>query len=203
MNLCPAVHLFAVGPASARAADGGDAELIAAARQGSRQAFAQLVKRYETQVARTATAMLGRGPDAEDVGQETMLLLYRNLGNFRGESSLATYLVRIAIHLSLRTLKKRRSWLSFLEPNELAELASAPRAESADTLAERCEQGELAARALRQLRPDERAVIVLRILHEYSTKDVAKMLGVREGTVMSRLSRSLAKLAPLVERASL
>jgi RNA polymerase sigma-70 factor, ECF subfamily len=220
--LCAALETLPTWPAPARASetvreaesgkdrfsaahrwdDASDQELIAAARRGNRPAFAHLVKRYEAQVARTATGMLGRGPDAEDVGQETMLLLYRNLGKFRGESSLATYLIRIAIHLSLRALKKRRGWLSFLEPQLLAELATVPRADSADTVVERSQQGALVARALETLRPDERAVVVLRVVHEYSTKEVAKMLGVREGTVMSRLSRSLAKLAPSLEEVS-
>jgi RNA polymerase sigma-70 factor (ECF subfamily) len=203
MSLAEALPTRATGGAElpVRLADATDLELIQAARQGNRPAFTQLVRRYEAQVARTATGMLGRGPDAEDVGQETMLLLYRNLGRFRGESSLATYLVRIAIHLSLRALKKRRGWLSFLDPTEIADLPVAPQEPSASERVERAEQGTLVSSALQALRPDERAVVVLRVLHEYSTREVARMLGIREGTVMSRLSRSLAKLAPMVEEA--
>ena len=52
--------------------------------------------------------MLGRCPEAEDVGQETFIRFYNNLNNFRGEASVGTYLTRIAIYLSLNELKRRQ-----------------------------------------------------------------------------------------------
>src|SRR5436305_3723705 len=85
-----------------------DAELIARARAGDDRAFATLVDRYEGAVATTVIGMLGPGDDADDVGQETFIRFHRALGSFRGESSLKTYLVHIAMNLSLNALKRRR-----------------------------------------------------------------------------------------------
>jgi RNA polymerase sigma-70 factor (ECF subfamily) len=65
-----------------------DADLIALAWGGDDRAFAVLVGRYEGAVAATVIGMLGRGDDADDVGQETFIRFHRALGNFRGESSL-------------------------------------------------------------------------------------------------------------------
>ena len=76
-----------------------DADLIERSRRGDDAAFAQLVDRYEGAVAATVIAMLGRGADAEDVGQETFVNFHRALAQFRGDSNLKTYLVRIAMNL--------------------------------------------------------------------------------------------------------
>src|SRR5580765_5606968 len=89
-----------------------DAELIASAREGDDRAFGAIVERYESAVAAVAVGMLGRGDDAEDVGQETFIRFHRALGSFRGESSLKTYLVHIAMNLSLNVLRRRRRMLA-------------------------------------------------------------------------------------------
>ncbi len=75
-----------------------ESELLRRAREGDDRAFRELVHRYEDRVAATIIGMLGPGPDAEDVGQETFIRLYRSLDGFRGDSSLATYVTRIAIN---------------------------------------------------------------------------------------------------------
>src|SRR5436309_13416759 len=96
-----------------------DAELIANARAGDDRAFAVLVERYERAVAATVVGMLGPGDDADDVGQETFIRFHRALGSFRGDSSLKTYLVHIAMNLSLNALKRRRrSLLRFVSRDD-------------------------------------------------------------------------------------
>src|SRR5215212_1206259 len=108
-----------------------DADLIARARDGDDRAFAMLVERYESVVAATVIGMLGRGDDADDVGQETFIRFHRALDSFRGESSLKTYLVHIAMNLSLNALKRRRrSLLRFISRDDRSdsgdELANLP-----------------------------------------------------------------------------
>src|SRR5262249_20681891 len=96
-----------------------DDELIARARTGDDRAFALLVERYESAVAASVIGMLGPGEDADAVGQETFIRFHRALGDFRGESSLKTYLVHIAMNLSLNALKRRkRSLLRFVRDDE-------------------------------------------------------------------------------------
>ena len=75
-------------------------QLAAAARDGDMDAFRMLVEKLEPRVAATVIGMLGPGPDAEDVGQETFVRFYRALNSFRGDSSVVTYVTRIAINLA-------------------------------------------------------------------------------------------------------
>ena len=89
-----------------------DETLLAGARAGDDRAFASLVERYEARVAATVVGMLGPGDEAEDVGQETFIRLYRYLDRYRGDASLGTYLTRIAMNLSLTALRKRKRWFS-------------------------------------------------------------------------------------------
>src|SRR5215471_4692206 len=91
-----------------------DLTLVARAAGGDEDAFRALVTRHESAVARTATAMLGPGDDADDVGQETFIRLFRALPRFRGDAELRTYLTRIAVNLACDALerrRKRKSWI--------------------------------------------------------------------------------------------
>ena len=76
------------------------------ARNGDNNAFKEIVKKYENQVAATVIGMLGYCTEAEDIGQETFIRFYKALHKFRGESSIGTYLTRIAINLSLEFASK-------------------------------------------------------------------------------------------------
>ena len=78
-----------------------DDRLIERSRNGDSQAFQLLVEKYEGMVAATVIGMLGRGPEAEDVGQETFIRFHGALERFRGDSTVGTYLTRIAINQSL------------------------------------------------------------------------------------------------------
>jgi RNA polymerase sigma-70 factor (ECF subfamily) len=174
-----------------------DAELIAAARSGDDRAFAVLVDRYESAVAATAIGMLGRGDEADDVGQETFIRFHRALGNFRGESSLKTYLVHIAMNLSLNALKRRRrSLLRFVSRedsnDEIASLPE-PRVGPAGEI-DANELQTLVRAAVARLGEKHRAVVVLRLFNDCSTRETAELLGVPEGTVLSRLSRAMKEL---------
>ncbi|MEO6878352.1 MAG: RNA polymerase sigma factor [Gemmatimonadaceae bacterium] len=179
-----------------------DAQLLALARGGDDRAFGALVDRYEPAVAATVIGMLGRGDEADDVGQETFIRFHRSLHKFRGESSLKTYLVHIAINLSINALRRRRRMLlRFVSQDDTTVDAPEPRPGPAGEL----DVNELQAvvqDAVARLNEKHRAVVVLRLFHEYSTRETAHMLGVPEGTVLSRLSRAMkeleAQLAPYV-----
>jgi RNA polymerase sigma-70 factor (ECF subfamily) len=181
-----------------------DAELIARAREGDDRAFGILVERYESAVAATAIGMLGDGDDADDVGQETFIRFHRALGSFRGESSLKTYLVHIAMNLSLNALRRRRRLLArFVSRDEHEVDAPAP-AVGPDGEVDAAELRAFVRTAVGRLTEKHRAVVVLRMFQECSTRDAARILGVPEGTVLSRLSRAMKELeqhlAPYVRR---
>ena len=168
-----------------------DHDLIARARDGDNNAFAELVKRYESQVAAVVIGMLGNSDATDDVGQEVFLRFYKALHGFRGDAALGTYLTRIAINLSLNELKRRKRRLSFFSKSEnemsILEIKSD---EQPDTF----ESQELVQRALQKLEPEFRAVVVLRLIEGYSTEETAQTLKVPLGTVLSRLSRAQKKL---------
>lgn len=169
-----------------------DQGLIERARSGDERAFRLLVERYEPRVAATVIGMLGPGDDAEDAGQETFIRLYRSLDRFRGEASLATYLTRIAINLSLTALRKRKRMRSRFVSRE-----SAPGADRVADPRRDLEQAEArrrVRRAIDRLSADHRAVVVLRMIEGYSTHEAAEILDVPEGTVMSRLARAMKRL---------
>jgi RNA polymerase sigma-70 factor, ECF subfamily len=148
-------------------------------------------------VAATVVGMLGRGDDADDVGQETFIRFHRALGSFRGESSLKTYLVHIAMNLSLNALKRRRrSLLRFVsnddDSDEIASLPE-PRVGPAGDV-DASELQDIVRAAVARLGEKHRAVVVLRLFHDYSTRETAEVLGLPEGTVLSRLSRAMKEL---------
>ncbi len=172
-----------------------DAELLSQARAGNMAAFEGIVKRYEPRVAATVVGMLGQCQAADDVGQETFIRLYKYIQNFNQEASLATYLTRIAINLSLNELKRRKRRLRFFKPGDenAKDIGFMPDEESY-----RNENQRLVHSALAKLAPEFRSVIVLRLLEGYSTEETANILGVPQGTVLSRLSRAQKKLKTIL-----
>ena len=176
-----------------------DERLIAEVKNGNSGYFRHIVSRYQSRVAATVVGMLGRGASAEDVGQETFIRLYQNLQNFRGDSSLGTYLTRIAINLSLNELKRQKRRHFFSIGNGYDE-------DGIDLPAEEKHYSDTKDhiyRALGRLDAKYRAVVTLRLINGYSTRETAEILDVPEGTVLSRLARGQEKLrkilAPIVE----
>ena len=170
-----------------------DEELLERARGGDDRAFGILVGRYEGIVASTVVGMLGPGDDAEDVGQETFIRFHRSLDRFRGESSVATYLTRIAINLSLTALKRRRRWVERFKASVLvAEGVS----DGSNPLHDRERQQRIdrVRIAIDALSLQHRAIVVLRMIDGYSTREAAEILNVPQGTVMSRLARAMGRL---------
>lgn len=169
-----------------------DHELIQLARAGDERAFRELVERHESTVAAVVVGMLGPGDDADDVGQETFIRFYRALGSFRGDASLKTYLRRIAMNLSLNALKRRRRFaFRFLSRDR--ESLPEPTVVM-DAVAEQREARARVRAAIDRLGPRHRPVVVLRMMDGCSTRETAEILGLPEGTVLSRLSRAMKQL---------
>ena len=173
-----------------------DTQLIAAARAGDEGAFKILVERYEGKVAGVAIGMLGHTMEAEDAGQETFIRFYRSLERFRADSSLGTYLTRIAVNICLDQLRKqKRKRLEVRSEDvgkELGQLGGGDFRAAA-------EAREQVQQALARLRPDYRTVLVLRMLEGYSTKETAEILEIPTGTVLSRLARGQKKMKKALE----
>ncbi len=179
--------------------DTSDTDLIRRAREGDSGAFRTLVERHEPRVAATVIGMLGTGADAEDVGQEVFIRFHKALDQFRGDAAVGTYLTRIAINLSLNASGRRqRSRLKFWSRDQEAAPPPEPAIDGRDIVDQAARQ-EIVRWAIQQLQPDHRAVVVLRMMEEYSTKETAELLELPEGTVLSRLSRGMARLKEILQ----
>ncbi len=166
-------------------------ELIQRAKNGNSPAFGELVRKYESQVAATVVGMLGPGHSADDVGQEVFIRFHKYIKSYREDSSLGTYLTRIAINLSINELNKRKRRRLFFVSSD--DSFNEPAQPGEDTIV-RKENQEMVHKAIQKLEPNFRAVVVLRLMEGYSTQETAKLLGVPLGTVLSRLSRAQKKL---------
>lgn len=174
-----------------------DIELIQKVKNGDNEAFANIVNKYRKQVARTAIAMLGNCDEADDVGQEVFIRLYRSINDFRGDATLSTYITKITMNLSLNALKKQkkeiRRFVLFKNNDDDKEdkLYNLP---NYDDEHESRDTQEIVQRALGRLDPKFRSVIVLRMIDGLSTKETAEALDLPQGTVLSRLTRAQEKL---------
>lgn len=175
-----------------------DDELVKASVEGDRTAFGEIVRRYQNMVARTVKGMLGDAVFAEDIGQEVFIKLYHSLQEFRGEAKLSTYIQKIAINLTLNELKRRKRFFSLFSQignNEMHEY-DIPDVEHET----RNETSEVVNKALMQLDPKFRIIVMMRLLQGYSTKETAEILDLPIGTVLSRLSRAQEQLKNILEK---
>ncbi|MCP5515592.1 MAG: RNA polymerase sigma factor [Spirochaetales bacterium] len=172
-----------------------DREIIREILNGNQELFRILVDRYKNPVAAVIKGMLGDCPEAEDIGQDTFISLFRTLANFRGESALKTYLIRIAMNLSLNELKRRKRMLAknvkMDSPENYVQLFEKPQQENR-------ELAESINMALEKLDSRQRSVFILRIVEGYSTKETADILHIPLGTVLSRLSRAMSEMKILL-----
>ena len=171
-----------------------DAHILTEIRNGNDAIFKDLINQYEGLVSATIIGMIGKCSEAEDIGQEVFIRFYKARNKFRGDSAIGTYLTRIAINLSLNEIKRRsrRSQLFFHSEHESFEI------EDKDINTEINEDREIVQRAIQELAPKFRSVIVLRLIDGYSTDETAKILKVPIGTVLSRLARAQKKLKEIL-----
>src|SRR5664279_1002124 len=173
-------------------------ELVRASLDGDQNAFGEIVNRYQKMVARTVKGMLGDSIFTEDVGQEVFINLYHSLSEFRGEAKLSTYIQKIAINLTLNEIKRRKRFFSMFSQkgnNEMYEFEIADQDNE-----ERREASELVNKALLEMNPKFRIILIMRILQGYSTKETAEILDLPLGTVLSRLSRAQEQLRNILKK---
>ena len=175
-----------------------DETLIKASLSGDKLAFTEIVNRYQNMVARTIKGMIGDITMAEDIGQEVFIKLYYSLKHFRGESKLSTYIHRIAVNITLNELKKNKRVNPPSSSDEMENLKE--NQVSGDDQIARNETRELVEKALQMLEPKYRAVIVMRMLQGYDTRETAEALGLPIGTVLSRLSRGQEQMRIILRK---
>jgi len=183
-----------------------ESALVAQAKAGNQNAFAELVNRYERKIYRLAKNITRNDEDAEDVLQDAFLKAYTHLDNFKGDSKFYTWIVRIAVNEALMRLRKRKTDRSVPldEPVELGEeTVQREIAVWEDNPEQQYSQEEwrrILDEAVDSLKPDFRTVFVLRDIEELSTEETAETLGISVPAVKSRLLRARLALRETLTR---
>jgi len=174
--------------------------LVARSRDGDRDAFEELVRRYERGIYNLAYRMMGNRDDAADLAQEAFVKAFESLHGFRGRASFQTWLYRIATNACLDELRRRRRFRTRsldrgFETDE-GEVVVEP-GDPSPGPEERVQKREIQRavhRAIGTLSPDHRAVVVLRDIKGLSYGEIAASLRISVGTVKSRLNRARSAL---------
>lgn len=196
--------------ASALSVQTEESTLVEELRAGSEEAFAWLIARYHQPIYSLLARTVQDRADAADLTQEVFVKVFRKIGSFHGESSLRTWIYRIALR---EASNQRRWWMRHKQqeipieqeltepgarsPVHLKEMLIDP-GESPLDAAERTENRERVERALLAIPEPYRTTLILRDVEGFVYEEVAEMQGVNLGTVKSRLVRGRAILRTLL-----
>ena len=176
-----------------------DELLLRRAQSGDPEAFERLMEPLEQLVWRVCWHYTGNREAAEDCGQEAMIRIWRNLANYRGECALESWVYRIAANCCMDWLrKKKRDWSVSMEP--MVEQGFDPADDSPGTEEQVVAKDERQRlrEAIALLPEDQREALILTQLEKVPYEEVARALGVSEGTVKSRVNRAKARLKEIL-----
>ena len=171
-------------------------QLIRRAQQGDNVAFEELLLMHQKKVYNLCLRMSANPDDALDLSQEAFLRAWRSLGQYQFEASFSTWLFRLTSNICIDFLrrKKRRQETSLTESyddsDEGAELSVPDAQPGPEQQAMTNETKIELARAIEQLSPEHREILQLRVIEDLQYEQIADILGVRVGTVKSRLARA-------------
>jgi RNA polymerase sigma-70 factor (ECF subfamily) len=179
--------------------------LVTALSKGVEEAFEILIQRYQQPVYNLVCRLLNDPSDAADIVQEVFLKVFRNIGSFRGNSSLKTWIYRIAVNEAYN----HRRWFSRHQRQEVALGREDGLLSYADSVADPAptpfdqaadhETRALVEKALEKLNPKFRAAVVLRDIEDLSYEEIAAVLEISLGTVKSRILRGREGLRKILE----
>jgi RNA polymerase sigma-70 factor (ECF subfamily) len=173
-------------------------ELVKAVVDGDQDALSELLDAYQHRVYNLCLRMLGNRDDAAEVAQDAMLKIIEHIGDFKGQSRVGTWIVRIAMNLAISHLRKRRlrQTVSIDAPDNgqtdspLQMQLSDRREPAPGSNVEKKELIDHLQEALGQLEEQFRGVLVLRDIEQMDYQQIAEVLDIPVGTVKSRLFRA-------------
>jgi RNA polymerase sigma-70 factor (ECF subfamily) len=181
-----------------------DRALVAQASAGSREAFDELITRHQARIFNLARTLVGDDGEAEDLAQDTFVRAWRAIGRFRGDSAFGTWLYRVAINVIRSHLARRARWRLVWGWWPEEGTPTPPDVPDGVDYEADVARRDVIDRALAELPPDQRVAVTLRDVEGFDYREIADLLGVPIGTVMSRIFRGRARLkprlAPLVGR---
>jgi RNA polymerase sigma-70 factor (ECF subfamily) len=180
--------------------ESSDAAIVTRVLGGDREAYRFIVRRYQNRLHAMVLGMVRNQEDARDITQNAFIKAYESLGSFRIESSFYTWIYRISMNLAIDHCRRgqRRKTSSFDEAvgqsDEETPIDPLPAPDNPQKALQRKELQATILAALGQLPEEHREVVLLREVEGFSYKEIADMLDLPEGTVMSRLFYARKKL---------
>ncbi|SET77357.1 MULTISPECIES: RNA polymerase sigma factor [Stenotrophomonas] len=168
-----------------------DRALVGAIIDGSQAAFAQLVETHQRTCAHVIGRMVGDRDQVADLLQETFLAVFRQLHRFRFESSLRTWISRVAYTTALQHLRRRRleaQWMVAVEVPE--ELGIGDEGPGPAELSEALQAGRQLGAALQRLSAPQRLIVGLHYLEDFDLAEIEQVTGLARGTIKSHLHRA-------------
>ncbi|SCL15849.1 RNA polymerase, sigma subunit, ECF family [Micromonospora rhizosphaerae] len=184
-----------VGPEAA------DIDLLRAHVAGDRDAFTELFHRHRDRLWAVALRTLGDREEAADALQDALLSAHRAAARFRGDSAVTTWLHRIVVNACLDRVRRRQAQATVPLPDGVHGGGEPGRHTGGAELAAPVRDHDTALvvrQALAELPVEQRAALILVDVQGYPVAEVARILGVAEGTVKSRCARGRARLATLL-----
>ncbi len=186
-----------------------DITLVQRVRTGDQRAFKLLVERYQRKVYGVALGMLKDKEEARDVAQEAFVKVYKYLDHFKGDASFYTWLYRITVNICIDVMRKKGSGLK----NDHVEFDESVRHDTTEAnlgslgtqlgtnpqkAALRRELADKIAAAFEQIPESHRKILLLREIEGMSYEELAKVLDIPKGTVMSRLFHARLKMQKIL-----
>ncbi len=181
-----------------------DVELVKKAKDGDRRAFGRLIETYQRRVYALAYGILRNREDAWDAAQEAFVKAYKSLDRFEGQASFYTWIYRITYNVAIDHLRSRsRKEVSDLpeskQVDEALRRAGHATPGDPDRESNRRELKAVLGKAMARLSEKHRAIIVLREIEGLSYEEMAEVLDISKGTVMSRLFHARKNLQTLMQ----
>ena len=180
-----------------------DEELVEKVKKGDADVYEKIIQKYQSKVFGLIYNMTKNQNDIEDLAQEVFIKIYKNLGKFKGESSLYTWIYKITVNLCLDEMKKRKNVIYLDEKIEVddgevnRELPSEDK--SQEKLYEEKELQEKLHNCINKLPEKQKVMIVLRDIKGFSYEEISKITDVKLGTVKSQINRARLKLKELLD----
>lgn len=175
-----------------------DGQLVQRCIDGESPAWEELVTRYSRRVYNVAYQFTGRHEEAEDLTQEIFLKIYRSLGTFDLDAAFLPWLIRVSKNMCVDHYRKRRRERLLVHGNwEKITNVACTRSNPYQKTFNR-ERRMILLRALEQIPPDLKAVVILRDLQGLTYQEISESMDLPEGTVKSRLNRGRLELARFI-----
>ena len=170
--------------------DQNDAELVSNFINGSERAFNEIVRKYQQKTYNSIRKFIHNHDDADDVLQKVYIKIYKGLKNFKGESSLFTWIYRIAVNESFTfiKIKKVRHFFS------IDDVDVETKDDNPIEIMEKDEMRELVKKGIEKLPEQQKKVFIMRYYEEMSFKEISKVLKTTEGGLKANYFHAVRKI---------